>query len=459
MVMSTPILRNFKDITRISLLLPEPSAEQAQKRLMGNQLVRSNQAIVAAIAICATGAQTSAAAQEFDSRTAIEDRARPEYASPPISVGAFEVVPRIEVGTEYVDNLFASDQFNVDDIILTSRASVSVADRRTDREIRLNLSAGYQTFLDNNASDRVVLNARLRGRLGLGTATRPYVGAMFRRNETSSVGLDPGSDPAQPIRNTAYGINLGIAQDIGNFTLETEGRANDYQYDGQIVFQNQSFDANFRDYAYYEGRVRASYSSRPDQRFYVEGRYGKFDSANSTLTAPPTSGNFFLFDRSGTNLSLVGGIQFQITEVLSVDANVGYTELSFDDPRQPAVSGLSFETIAYYSPSRLTRFQLRATRSVDDTLNPLFSTFLRTGVSVLGEHELLRNLILRAEAEYTQFSAGDLDIDGEEFRTSFGAVYYVSPHVSLRLRGELFDRSGIAPGTQRRALISLGYDF
>ncbi len=421
--------------------------------------MQPKKAIAAALVFCATGVGTSATAQESDPRTAIEDRPRPEYASPPITVGALEVIPEIEVSTEYVDNLFASDQINVDDIILTVRASVSVADRRTDRDIRLNLSAGHQTFLDNTVPDRVQLNARLRGRFGLGTSTRPYVGALFRRNDTDAVGLDPGNDPAQPIKNTAYGVNLGIAQDIGNFTVEAEGRANDYQYDGQIVLQGQSFDANLSNYAYYEGRVRVSYSSRKDQRFYVEGRYGKFEDANPALTAPPTLDNFFLFDRSGANVSVVGGIQFQITEVLSFDANVGYTELSFDDPRQPTVSGLSFGAIAYYSPSRLTRFQLRATRSVDDTFNPLFSTFLRTGVSVLGEHELLRNLILRAEAEYTQFSAGDLDLDGEEFRTSLGAVYYISPHVSLRLRGELFDRSGFAPGTQRRALLSLGYNF
>lgn len=430
--------------------------KQGQK---GNTLVQNKKAIALAVVLCATGGQTSLLAQESDPRTAIEDRPRPEYASPPITVGAFEVVPQIEVGTEYVDNLFASDQFNVDDVILTTRASVSVADRRTDREIRLNLSAGYQAFMENSVPDQVQLNARLRGRFGLGTPTRPFIGALFRRNDTTSVGLDPGSDPAQPIENTVYGVNLGIAQDIGNFTLEAEGRANDYQYDGQIVFQGQSLDGNLSDYAYYEGRVRASYSSRTDQRFYVEGRYGKFDNASPPLAVPPTSGNFFFFDRSGTNLNFAGGIQFQITEVLSVDANVGYTELTFDDPRQPTVSGLSFDAAAYYSPSRLTRFQLRATRSVDDTLNPLFNTLLRTGVSVLGEHELLRNLILRAEAEYTRFSAGDLDFGGEEFRSSLGAVYYLSPHVSLRLRGELFDRSGIAPGTQRRALISLGYSF
>lgn len=421
--------------------------------------MRTNQAIAVAVAVYATGVQTSVAAQEMDPRTAIEDRARPEYASPPITVGAFEVVPRIEVGTEYVDNLYASDQFDVDDVILTTRASVSVADRRKDRELRLNLSAGYQTFLDNKASDRVQLNARLRGRLGLGSATRPFFGAMFRQNDTSAIGLDPGSDPAQPIRSSIYGVNLGIAQDIGDFTLETEGRVNDYQYDGQFIFEGQPINSNLRDYTYYEGRARASYSSRPDQRFYIEGRYGKFDSANVGLTVPPNLTNLFLFDRSGTNLNLVGGIQFQITEVLSLDANVGYNELRFDDPRQPTLSGVSFSAIAYYSPSRLTRFQLRAARSVDDTLNPLFSTFLRTGVSAVGEHELLRNLILRAEAEYARFSAGDLNIDGEEYRTALGAIYYLSPHLSLRLRGELFDRSGLAPGTQRRALISLGYNF
>lgn len=421
--------------------------------------MKTRHAIAAAIAISATGVETRATAQEFDPRTAIENRGRPEYASPPITVGAFEVVPKIEAGAEYVDNLFASEQFDVDDVILSVRSSISVADRRTDRELRLNLLAGYQTFLDDNASDQVQLNARFRGRFGLGTVTRPFLGATFRKNDFSSTGRTPGSNPAQPVQNTAYGSNVGIARDFGNVTLEAEGRVNRYEFDGRIFFNDQAIDAAVRDYTYYEGRARASYSSRPDQRFYAEARYGQYNVDNSTSVVPPTLQNFFLSDRSGKSYALAGGLQFQITDLLSLDANVGYTQLEFDDPRQPKISGLSFAASVYYSPSRLTRFQLEAVRSVDDTINPLFITSFRTGLSLLGEHELRRNLILRGEAEYTRFNAGEIDNLGEEFRTSLGAIYYLSPRILVNLRGEFFDRSGIAPGQQKRALVSVGYNF
>ena len=167
----------------------------------------------------------------------------------------------------------------------------------------------------------------------------------------------------------------------------------------------------------------------------------------------------FAADRSGDNLAVVGGIQFQATELLSFDGNVGFSRLTYDDPSQPAIEAVSFEANAYYSPTRLTRFQLQARRSVDETINPLFSNLLSTGVALRGEHELRRNLILRSDLEYVEFSAGDLGNIGDEFRAVIGAIYYVSPRVSLNFRGEAFRRQGLSEGNQKRAMVSAAYTF
>ena len=402
---------------------------------------------------------TNATAQDFNPRTRIEDRPRPDFASPPITIGSFELVPQVEAGVEYVDNLFASDLLDVDDVIVSVRPSVSIADRRPDREIRVNLATGYQTYLENNAEDRFQFLGRASLRFGLGTSTRPYASAEIRRNDSSQSQVTVGGNINQPLRAFSYGGSAGLAQDIGSFTIEGEGQVRRNTFDGDYIFRDQVFDVGFRDNTIYQGRARVSYSSRPDQRVYVEGRVNRFDyerTAAGTGTAIPS---VFLANRSGEAYAIVGGLQFQATELLSLDANVGFTRLSYDDPTQPAIEAVSFDASAYYSPTPLTRFQLRASRTVDETINPLFSSFLSTGISLRGEHELLRNLIIRSDLEYVDFSAGDLGDIGNEWRSVIGAIYYVSPRVSLNLRGELFRREGLFDGDQKRLMLSAAYTF
>lgn len=429
------------------------------RKFENEKLVRQTRRLFAVSVSCAAFAATGAAAQDFDPQTRIEDRPRPDYASRPIAVGAFEVVPRIEVGAEYVDNLFSSDLLSVDDVIVSVRPSISVADRRPDREIRLNLATGYQTYLNNNADDRVQVSGNARVRFGLGTSTRPFAGAKVSLNDSSQSQVTVGGNINQPLKALTYGANAGLAQDIGPFTVEGEGRVNRSQYDGQYIYGNQAFDVAFRNNTFYQGRGRLSYSVRPDQRVYVEGRLGRFDYDGSLVDSSVSLPPVLLKDRSSQAFTIAAGVAFQVTELLALDANAGFSKLTYDDSTQSSFDAFAFEVNAYYSPSRLTRFQLQAARSVDESDNPLFSSFLRTGVALRGEHELRRNLVLRADLEYANYDAGEEGSIGDEYRGSVGATYYVSPHVSLNLRGEIFSRTGISEGEQKRLLISAAYSF
>lgn len=410
-------------------------------------------------AIALVIAPFGAFAQEFDPRTPLESRARPEYSPTPITLGSFEVRPQIDASVEYVDNLFASDTLDVDDVILSVRPSVTVTDRRPDRELSLNLGTGYQKFLSGNSDDLFQILGRANARFGLGTATRPYAGATFRLNDAAQFDFGSGSNVAQPLKTVSYGGNLGAQQDIGRVTLDGEGRYERFEYSGPIFFGATAIDGDLRNYSLLQGRARIAYAHRPDQRIYVEGRYGRFDFDNPAVNAIPGLPVFFTADRSGDNLTGVGGIQLQITDVLSFDGNVGYTRLEFDDPALIATSAFSAEANLFYAPTRLTRLQFQATRSVDDTINPLFSSFLRTGFALVAEHELRRNLLIRGEARYVEFDTGEAGLIGDEYQLGGTMVYFVSPRVVLRLRAEYFDRSGFAAGQQQRVLLSAGYRF
>lgn len=408
-------------------------------------------------ALTAVLAGSGASAQGVDPFGSIQDRFRPEYATPPLNLGGFEVSPRIEVQTEYVDNLFASDVVKVDDVILSITPQATIRDRRPDREFRLDLSAGYAMYLDNQVDDRLQMRARGNARFGLGTRTRPFFGGFFQQNDSTNRNFEEFRDTTQPISLTTLGGNAGVEQDFGPLIATAEGRYERTEYSGDDFIAGIPFDSGFRDFSLTSGRFRLAYSVNPAQRVYAQVELNARDYGD--VTGVPTAPGVFVADRSSDGVTVRVGYARQITELLLLDVSAGYLRQDFDDPAFAAISTASFDANLFYSPSALTRLQLRASRTIDETVNPFFSGLLRTEFAVAIEHELRRNLVLSAEARYTVIDAGETAGEGEEYRLSAQARYFVSPRWSLRGRAEHFSRSGVFEGSQNRLMVAAMYNF
>lgn len=400
---------------------------------------------------------STASAQAIDPFGSIQSRLRPEYATPPIIVGGFEVSPRVELQTEYVDNLFASNVVKVDDFVLSVTPSVAIRDRRPDRELRLDLSGGYAMYLDNQIDDRLQMRARGTARFGLGTRTRPFFGAFVQQNDSTNRTFEEFRDTAQPISLTSLGGNGGIEQDFGPLIATAEARYERTEYSGDDIVAGIPVDSGFRDFTLKSGRLRLAYSVNPAQRIYVQTELNARDY-DATIGLPSLPGAVTA-NRSSDGFTVRVGYARQITELLLLDVSAGYLQQDFDDPSFSAISTASFDANLYYSPSQLTRLQLRASRSIDETVNPFFSGLLRTELAIAAEHELRRDLVLSAEARYTIIDAGDMVGEGKEYRLSGQARYFISPRWSLRARAEHFSRSGVFAGSQNRLLVAAAYNF
>ncbi|GGB75725.1 outer membrane beta-barrel protein [Blastomonas aquatica] len=411
----------------------------------------------AGLAAVALGWGGGASAQELDPFGSIVDRARPGNAAPPINWGGFEVTPRIGAEVEAIDNVFASEQLNVSDVTVAINPSVLIAQRRSDRFFSLDVSTGFVKFLDETVDDRFRAQIRGQARLGLGTRTRPFFGFEFRQNDARNAARVSLSNIEQPLKLTSYGGNLGVEQEFGPFTATAEGRFRRTTFDGVFVAGQTQVDAGFRDFDLLAGRARLSYSVNPAQRFYVEANFDRRDFSTSPLNAPALpvlQGN-----RSSESVAIRVGYARQLTELLLLDVNVGYLKQEFDDPRFSGPSAYSFDGRLSYSPSQLTRFQLRASRTVDDTVNPLFTGLLRTEFSFGVEHELRRDLVLSSEARYVKLDSGDNTADGSEYWLTGTARYYFTRNILLRLQAEYFRRDGVFAGDQTRGLIGVAYVF
>jgi len=399
----------------------------------------------------------SAAAQQSVLPSPI-DRVPEGYRPVPIYLNSFELTPSIGVDTTYVDNIFVTDANKLSDTILSINPNLYVRDRREDREISLRLGAGFETYIDNNVDDRVTADVAGTARFGLGTLTRSFAGANFRRNGTQGQGISDLGTTGQPLTLTTYGGNLGVERDIGPFTATVEGKYRATNFAGDIVIDGDLFESGFRDYETLTGRGRLAYSVSPAQRIYAEIIYDdrNFDEPAADSDLPAS----LLLDRTSNDVSYLVGFTRQLTNVLQLDLNAGYVKQNFNDETFDDISALSFNGRLNWDPTRLTRIQLRGTRSVDSTNDPLFDGLLRTEGNLRVTHELRRNIILDGNIRYADIDFLGGGENGSQFATYASAKYLLSKNWALNLRGEYFEQeSTFFPGSQTRVIIGAQYNF
>ena len=399
----------------------------------------------------------AASAQAVTPFTEIEDRSRSEYSQPPIVAGGFEIYPQVETLVDFVDNLYVTELAQVDDVAVSVMPRVDVRSRRPDRDIFLRAQVGYETYLDNQAEDRLTFLIRGRGRFGLGTLTRPFVGFQVNRNNSSSRELMDFRYSAQPLTVTTLRANAGLERDFGPITGVVEGTFQSADYGGAVVIGGVALDGGFRDFKVYGGRAQLGYSRFAGQRVYIQFAANRRDFSGAA--SDPRLPADFLRDRSSEGFQLEAGYAASLTELLQVDIRAGYLRQEFDDPAVPVTKGLSFEGQLLWSPTALTTVSVRGSRSIDNTDNPLFSGVLRSELSAGIQHELRRNVILSADARYSRYNPAGSGNNGSEWQMSAAARYLISPRWSLSLRGERFERNNTFAASQNRLSLSVRFSY
>lgn len=381
------------------------------------------------------------------------------FRSEPIKLNSFLIVPVIDVETDFVDNVFISDAFDVDDVVMSVTPRLFLRDSREDRNIFLNLSGGYETYLEDTRPDRAVFEANGAARFGVGTRTRTFLGGSFQSNDTQGFSVVGEENQAgQPLNLKSGGVRAGIEQDFGPISLAFEGDYRAVNYSGGVVIEEIEFESGFRDFETLSGTARLTYGLSPRQGVYLQGKARKidFDDIENELELPLVSGANF----SSEDLSLQVGYKREITRLLNLDISAGYITRNYQSPEFENINSLAFRASLLWDPTRLTTVRLQGSRELDTSNDPSLTGRLRTTASVTVSHELRRNMVLDGNVRISDIESVGGDSIGQQFGTYASLSYYLNRDWSLRLRGEYLDRDTVGfPGSQTRATVGLRYNF
>ena len=157
-------------------------------------------------------------------------------------------------------------------------------------------------------------------------------------------------------------------------------------------------------------------------------------------------------DRDSSGYEIAGGVDFDLSRLARGRLQVGYLHQDWSDPRIKSVSTASIRARLEYYPSQLITLSALASRDLYDSQLADAPAYLDTSAVVRADYELLRNLILSAEAGYEVANFRGIDRKDRRVTLAAGGTYLVSRHVTLRFQYIHLDQQS------RGTRASLDYD-
>lgn len=373
----------------------------------------------------ALGLSGTAWAQDQDAENpnvTVQDRERPDYDPLGIRAGTFLVFPSLSVQGGYDDNVYATDDDEQDDFFTTVRPEIEARSDWNRHALNFGAAAEgalYQEEDDNNYLD-FFTNAG--GRLDITRSNQLSGGLEFNRLHEDRESPDsPGEGQDittyyQPIARLNYRHNFNRLYTILGADLT--------RYDFQ---DNDDLNEDDRDRNQYRGRLRAGYEVSERLAGFAEGIYEIRDYDQT----PNDQG----LDRNSEGYTIRGGVDVDFTGLLFGEVALGYTHREYDDDDLDSVGGPSAAAALTWNVTRLTSIIFGADADVRETTvnfeGDEASARFDKGVSVDVTHELLRNVLLNANADYTRADFEGTSRSDDIFGIGAGVTYLINRNFSV----------------------------
>jgi hypothetical protein len=156
----------------------------------------------------------------------------------------------------------------------------------------------------------------------------------------------------------------------------------------------------------------------------------------------------------------LAGADFQVSNLVTGNAAVGYLQQNFDDTRFKDITGLGGKMSLQWFPTQLTTVSGTITRTVEDSIEIGAGGFLSTNFTGQVDHELRRNIILTGQFAYGKDDFKGIDRNDSRWLGAISGTYLVNRYIGLGLTYSYLDHSssGLDRGrefTVQKAMVSL----
>ena len=382
--------------------------------------------LLAAVAMAGVGA--AAFAQDYDDfsrgrNLAVRDRARPDFDAVGIDLAPFLLLPRLDVTTEFDDNILATETDARSDVIFHIKPEAALKSQFGRHELDLSAYADINRYVDTGTEDTTDYGAKASGRLDILHWTALTGGFSYDHLTESRAAQNTTVNTVSPVEYGLMTADLAGVQQFSFFKFTLSGHYANYDYqDGVDALGNTVFEQD-RNLSNWEESGRIDYALTPDKSIYISG------TLNQTvydLVPPAVSLN-----RNSTGFTLLGGFNFDLTNLLAGDIGLGYFRQDYDHLSGQNSGGFALNGDIKWFPTQLTTVSLTASRRMQDATVGISAGYISTGGTLQIDHELRRWLILTATASYNNDDYQGIDRTDDRWSAGLSATYLLNRNVGL----------------------------
>lgn len=379
-----------------------------------------------------------------DRNVSVRQRPHPEYDALGVRLGGFLAYPQVTVTGEYNDNVYATDTAKTDDFLVRIAPQLRVASQWSRHQLNAFARGSVNRFADLSTENNEEYAVGTDGRLDIIRGAYIGGGASYAQSIEPRTSNNTASGSLDPVQFNLTEANLNTSYEFNRLRLSARGDYREFDYKDGRTAAGTVVEQDDRDRKVYSLRGRADYALSPATAFFLQGTVNKRDYR---LTPPLANVN-----RNSDGYEILAGANFELGAVWRGELGVGYLSQEFDDARFGKVDGFGARGELEWFPTQLTTVTFNGSRTVEDAGVFGASSYLSTNLGAQVDHELRRNVIVTAQAGYSNDDYKGVDRTDKRWNAGLSATYLLNRRVGVNAAYTFLDQDskGAASGNDFR---------
>jgi hypothetical protein len=376
--------------------------------------------LVVGAAVLLAGTSTTVIAQELRRGASILDRPKPELDPLGVRAGGFLIFPKIEVGTAYDANVFATENNKQGDFIFQVLPTITAQSDFSRHQLRFSAGADVGRYADQTSENFIDYFVTGSGRYDISGDSALSTNLAYRKLHEDRGDPDSPVVASEPIEFSRTNLDLAYQQRFNRVTGRVGIGAENENYDDVTAINGATLNQDNRDFWAYSATGQVGYDLYPGYQPFLRFTYTRTEYEEGLVK--PNSDSY----------EAVVGTTLDLTNLLTGEVFIGYLARNYDENDYKDFSGLAYGLKLDYAVTQLTSITGNIERGVEEGFGVRPSPRDRTTFKIGVDHELLRNLVLSALAEYQMDDYQNTNQQDDFYLVQAGATYNINRNFYLR---------------------------
>ncbi len=371
--------------------------------------------------------QNQTTVDDPDPNVTVQDRPRPDYDPLGIRAGSFLIYPSLTVSGQYNSNAFTTKDNEESDVALITSPQIEVNSNWNRHALNFAVGATGAANKEYSENDYLDAFAETVGRLDV------------RRDDilTGKLRFDRSHDDRDNADNDTGTDNRGNLVRYYSGLVDGQYRHNFARFFTVLGAGIKRLEYENIGDRQYDRRNRTEYGGRARLGYQLSPRIGPFVQGNVSYRAYDDEQNINgEFDkRNNTGYRASVGTTVDITSILFGEMSFGYEARNYETSQLQDSSGFGANGALTWNVTPLTTVILDASSGADETTvtfeGDTAEADLQNQVGLDVTHELLRNLLLNANARYTRDDYQGTSRTDNTYDLGGGVTYLINRNLSV----------------------------